>query len=364
MPFSAFNNIAVTGLSTAVPQNIVHLDSFTGLFDVETVEKFKKITGIQRFHKASKMQTASDLGFVAAQRLLEKTQIDTGEIGILVFVTTTPDYRMPATSFVLHKRLKLSKDCIALDVNLGCSGFICGIQVVCSMLECVSARYGLLIVGDTTSKIVSPQDESIAMMFGDGSSATLLEKRNQSEPINIQTKSDGEGYKALIIPAGGYRFQNGSAERRVCDDGYIRSDYDLFMNGTKIFNFTLSEIPRIIKDYLDKKQLHADDFDCFALHQANDFMLKQIVKKLKLPQEKVPVNISKYGNTAGNSIPLLLSDIYASSEERNIRVLACGFGVGLSWGLADFFVNTKNILPIIETDEYYSEGEFTLESYF
>jgi len=361
MPFFSFHHISVAGISSAIPQDVVELDAFNPSFGGEVVAKFKKMTGVEKFHKAQKGQTASDLGFVAAQTLIEKKQIDINEIGIIVLVTKTPDYRVPATACVLHKRLKLPKDCIAFDVNLGCSGFVYGIQVVCSLLQNVNTRYGLLIVGDTTTSVVCPQDKSIAMLFGDGASATLLEKTNEAVSIKVQTKSDGEGFKAIIIPAGGFRFQHVPGECRVGEDGNTRSDYDLYVNGTDVFNFSMTEVPRLVKEYLENNQLQADDFDCFAFHQANEFMLKQIIKKAKLPAEKVPINISKYGNTSGNSIPLLLADIYGEGSDRNIRVLACGFGVGLSWGVADFTVNTNDVLPVIETNDYYQEAAVSLE---
>lgn len=356
MPNFVFNQIAVTGISSAVPKTIVQLDAFHEVFGQSVVAKFRKMTGVQQYRKAAALQTASDLGFVAAQKLIAAKQVEKDEIGIIVFVSKTPDYRVPATACVLHKRLELPKDCMAFDINLGCSGFVYGIQVVCSLLESLNTKYGLLIAGDTTTKVVSNQDKSVAMLFGDGTSATIFEKRDHADPIKVQTKSDGNGFKAIMIPAGGFRFHHVPEEPRVWEDGNVRSDYDLYVNGTEVFNFTVSEIPKMVQEYMKEHQLQADAFDCFVFHQANEFMLKQIIKKAKLPAEKVPINIAKYGNTSGNSIPLVLADIYGASEAHAMRVFACGFGVGLSWGLADFIVHAKDILPVIETDEFYTEG--------
>lgn len=361
MAFFKFNDIKIAGISSAVPKNIIKLDSFNDIFGEEDVAKFTKMTGVKQFHKASKLQTASDLGFVAAKEMINKKQIDVDEIGILVFVSKTPDYPVPATACVLHKRLGLSKDCIAFDINLGCSGFVYGMQVVCSLLESVNTKYALLIVGDTTSKIISPLDRSVAMLVGDGTSAIIFEKNIGEKPINVQTRSNGEGFKSIIIPAGGYRIQDVPDERTEWGDGNIRSDFELYMNGTEVFSFTISEVPEIIKEYMSKNQITIEDVDCFAIHQVNEFIIKQIAKKAKIPIEKVPMNIYKYGNTSGNSVPLLLSDLYGVNEGQNIRIIACCFGVGLSWGIADFVLNINDIMPVIETEDYYTEGQVSHE---
>ncbi len=137
------------------------------------------------------MQTAADLGYVAADELINKKQADREQFGAIVFVSGTPDYRSPATACVLHGRLGFSKDCIAFDVNLGGTGFVHGIQIVASLLDNIEKKYGLLIVGDTTSKQLSPQDP-LSMVYGDGASAVLLEKKKDAKPVFMSERCQME----------------------------------------------------------------------------------------------------------------------------------------------------------------------------
>ncbi len=356
---SKFENIRIGGIATAVPKNREVLsEKYNDIFGEHIVAKFSKTTGVMERRVALEEQTCSDLAFVAAKKLLAEKIIDKNEIGTCIFVTQTPDYRIPATACVLHKRLALSKDCIVFDINLGCSGYVYGLQVICSLMQNISSRYGLLLVGDTSNKGIAPKDSSAAMLFGDSGSATLLEKCQRAEPILTSYRTDGEGFKAIIIPAGAYRNRSANKERSLWADGNERSDYDLYMNGVDIFSFSISEVPELIKEFVAANNLDKDSFDCYAFHQANCFILKQITKIAKLPKDKIHISMDRYGNTSVTSIPLTICDKYGNEKKDSGRnILACGFGIGLSWGITTFNVNQKDILPIIETDDYYTEGE-------
>jgi 3-oxoacyl-[acyl-carrier-protein] synthase-3 len=156
-------NIKITGISTTVPVKVKKIDDFIGQFGDETVQKFKKMTGVQNIHISQENQTASDLGFSAAKSLIEKKKIEPSSIGALIFITQTPDYKIPSTSCVLQKRLYLSKDCVVFDINLGCSGYIYGLQTLCSIMNSSNIDKALLIAGDTLSKLISPEDRSAVM---------------------------------------------------------------------------------------------------------------------------------------------------------------------------------------------------------
>lgn len=357
---SKFENIKIAGIATAVPtfKEIIS-QKYNSIFGEQAVSKFSKTTGVIERRVAKEEQTSSDLAYVAAERLLAEKSIDKNKIGICIFVTQTPDYRMPATACVLHKRLKLSKDCIAFDINLGCSGYVYGLQVISALMQTVSIRYGLLLVGDTSAnRTIAPDDSSAAMLFGDSGSATLLEKCLKAEPILTTYRTDGEGFKTIIVPAGAYRNRKSSHVRTKWADGNERSDYDLYMNGVDTFSFSISEVPALINQFVTNNQLDKDKFDCYAFHQANAFILKQIAKMAKLPKDKIHISMDRYGNTSVTSIPLTICDKYGDDNEDNERnIFSCGFGIGLSWGITTFKVNQKDILPIIETDDYYTEGE-------
>ena len=357
MPHFRFENISVSGISTAVPSLCVDVDSFKSRFGDEAVEKFKSATGIHSFHKALDGQTASDLGFAAAEHLLTEKKIDRGEIGVLVFVTQSPDYGRPNTAGVLQKRLSLSQDCACFEVNLGCSGFIYGLEMACAMLNSSSSSKALLVLGETATKVTHPNDRSTAMLYGDSGAAALLEKRPGATEIICDLKSDGDRFDAIIVPAGGFRHPGMTRDSYIGKDDNERSLYDVHMDGTAVFTFTISDVPPAIKGFLQKSETTVSDYDCFSIHQANLFILKQIMKRVKIPAEKMPITIDRYGNTGGVSVPITLCDRYGEEKDAGvIRVLACGFGIGLSWGTASFCVDKRNILPIITTSCRYDDG--------
>lgn len=366
---SHFNDIKIAGISTAVPKNREVLsETYNTIFGEEMVANFSKTTGVFERHNTSPEQTSSDLAYAAAVNLLNQKNIDKDDIGVCIFVTQTPDYRIPATACVLHKRLELTKDCISFDVNLGCSGYVYGLQVVSSLMETSNCKYGLLLVGDTSNKRgmngagIGPKDTSAVMLFGEGGSATLLEKQEESPVIHTAFRTDGEGFKAIIVPAGSSRKPIASYERVMWADGNERSDYDLYMNGVDVFSFTITEVPKIINEFVEENKLDKDSFDCYAFHQANCFIFKQLIKRAKLPKDKLHISMDRYGNTSVTSIPLTICDKYGHENESVDRnIFSCGFGIGLSWGIVTFTVNQADILPIIETDEYYTEGEVSHE---
>lgn len=355
MPFFNYNNIMISGVSSAVPVQKVSLDEFAERFGQETVDKFSKMTGVKEFHKTRIHQTASDLGFAAAEKLLRDKNIPREEIGALVFIAHSVDYRRPATACVLHKRLGLSKECAAFDIGLGCSATVYGLQVLSSMMSNSDISKALLITGETLTKMVNPNDRSVAMLFGDGGSAVLLEKAEGSQ-IDILLRTDGEGYKAIIAPAGGYRNMDAPCNDEVWPDGNVRNLYNTYMNGTDVFSFTISDVPVAVKDFWEKSDSKAEDYDCFAFHQANQYITKQLSKKLKIPFEKMPLCIDRYGNTSAPAVTMALCDRYGERTGEQIRTMFCCFGVGLSWGVASATINADDILPIIETDEVFEEG--------
>lgn len=356
MPIFNFRDIKVSGMACAVPKHVVYPDDFKPLFGKDEVDKFKQMTGIQSARRTTEYQTASDLGYTAAKKLLEAKGVDKDEIGALVFGTTSPDYRRPGSAFIVQKRLELPRECACFDVNLGCSAMVYGMQIVASMMSNSDIKKALLVVGDTAGKTVYPKDKASCMLIGEASIAILLEKDEGCKPITSILRSDGNGYRYLIVPAGGYRNLNASTEPMMCQDGVERTLYSSFMQGTSVFTFTIFDVPKIIKDFWKETNTTVEDYDCFALHQANLLILKQIAKKLKMPEDKLPITLTRFGNTSGASPILTLCDRYGNEENRELNIMLCAFGVGLSWGITSIKINTSDILPIIEDDSVFEEG--------
>ncbi len=351
-----YNNIKISGISCVVPKNIIKTDTYKEVFGDEEVEKFMQMTGITQTRRTEEFQTASDMATTAARHLLEKKGIDPSEIKALVFGTHSPDYRRPASAFVIQKQLGISTEAAVFDISLGCSATVYGLQVVASMMANSDIDKAILVVGDTAGKTTNPKDRASIMLIGEASIAILLEKTTELVPMTSLMRSDGDGYRYLIVPAGGYRNLIVNKEEEICQDGNPRSLYNSFMQGTSVFTFTISDVPKAIKDYLQLTNTTVDDYDTFGFHQANLLILKQIAKKLKIPMEKIPMTLATYGNTSGASQILTLCDTYGKSEGEDIKVMLIGFGVGISWGVTSFQINTSDIFPIIEDDHIFEEG--------
>lgn len=338
------NGVRIGAIACAVPTHIDDLAKYRVKFGDDVVDKFSAMTGVKQRRIAMAEQTTSDLCFVAAQKIMEQENINSNEVGACILVTQTPDYRLPATACVLQKRLGLSKDCLAFDVNLGCSGYVYGLNIAVSLMKTNGIDKCLLLTGDTINKYVDVDDRSSCMLFGDAGAATLLLADDKAEMYG-SFRTDGNGFKTIIVPAGACRKDlfGGNAKEKCFD-------FNLHMDGTDVFTFSISEVPKLLKEYLNWREKTAEDFDCYAFHQANSFILKQIAKKAKLNGDKMLNYMEDYGNTSVASIPLSLCTAYGDKKER-VKALLCGFGVGLSWGVVDAEIDSEHIYPLIETDE-------------
>jgi 3-oxoacyl-[acyl-carrier-protein] synthase-3 len=291
-------------------------------------------TRIEARRIAAEGETAADLAFEAANRLLEGASIQRKEIDYLLFCTQSPDYLLPTSACILQDRLRLPVSCGAIDFNLGCSGYVYGIQMARALLLSGTAKNILLLTGETYSKYIHPQDRSVRVLFGDGATASLINTHQSGARIvACEVGTDGSGYANLIVPVGGARRRPAKDPPQAVADanGSVRSDANLYMNGQELFEFTLRRIPEVIESLLTKTGIAADSIDAYVFHQANAFMNEHLRRKLGLPREKAPLFLSDVGNTVSSSIPLALSQL-APQLHPGARVMLVGFGVGYSWG--------------------------------
>lgn len=337
MPYLKFNKVGITAIAGCVPPKVIDNSKYTHFMSEKEVGLVIQMTGIAARRFADADTCSSDLAICAARRLFEATGIDIGEIDVLIFVSQTPDYRTPPVSMMIADKLGLGKSVGAFDINLGCSGFMYGLQAAFLYASQPGIRKVMLLNGETKSKAYSTKDKATSLLFGDGATATLVEKTEHENPTLMSMNSNGAGYKHIIMPGGGYRKPSSmdTLMEREYPDGSIRSEEQGSMDGEAVFNFTITDVPKDIKASLAEAGLDWDAIDYFVPHQANRFITNHIAKKFKILPEKVLYSMHKYGNTSSVSIPLTLADTMPSGRiEVSTRILMTGFGVGLSWGTA------------------------------
>ena len=225
----------------------------------------------------------------------------------------------------------LSTKCGAFDFNLGCSGYEYGLAVAKGLVVAGIASNVLLLTGETYNHYIHPRDKGNRTIFGDGASATVVSTDGFAEIGEFSLGTDGSGASHLIVKSGGARYPERFNNLTFDESGNpISSDY-LNMDGQEIFAFTLTKVPKMVKEVLLKNNLQKEDIDLFVFHQANKYMLEHLRKKLKIEEEKFFDNLSMVGNTVSSTIPIALCDAREQGKLTG-NVLLAGFGVGLSWG--------------------------------
>ena len=313
-------NVTIKNIQYYLPSNIEdgsHLKKDNPDWDIGKIEEK---TGIKTRHISSSGQTALDMSVIAAESLF-KSQVDTADIDFLIFVTQSPDYILPTSACILQDKLKLKKTCIAFDVNLGCSGFVYGLAVGSSMIESGLAKGGLLICSDTYTKYIDRNDRTCRPLFSDGASITYLTQSSKNNIGPFELGTDGSGADNLMVSANGSRNPN---------DNDVSQ---LHMMGSSVFMFSMSAVPKCVKELLRKANLKKTDIDLFVFHQASKLVIDNIMRALELPEEKVFTNYQNVGNTVSASIPIALHDADTQGIlNHGDKVMLVGFGVGYSWG--------------------------------
>lgn len=346
-----FNNVGISGITAAVPRKVINNYEHNLYFEKEDVKDVVDKIGVKERRFADEKTCSSDLCYAAAEQLIANLEIDRQGIDLLLFISQTPDYRMPATSVLLQDRLKLSTSCISFDINLGCSAFLYGLSVVYSMIAAGVVKKALILDGETRSKVYSQKDRKTGFLFGDGAVAALIEADTKFGKSYFSLNSDGARGELIMIPAGGYRKMSScdTVKERVVDEyGNIRSDEQAYMNGADVFNFVIREVPKDYKRLIDYSGIDVSTIDYFIFHQANSYINGFLAKKLKLPEAKIPMTIEKYGNTSSVSIPLTIVSELRNKLRGHNKLLMSGFGVGLTWGTAVIDVDDCYIGEIIE----------------
>ena len=346
------HNVRMTGVSACVPKEVVHSEDFP-FFDKEGAEVFNNTVGIRERRLGPDSLCASDMCQAAAEKLLAELGWEKESVDMLVFESVTGDYKTPPTSCLLQDRLGLSEDCFCVDIPMGCCGCMYAMNVAANMLSNGDIRRALLLIGDTALRMGSMQDKSRVPLFGDMGTAIALEYDPSAQPIMIDFHTQGSGYKALMTPHGGYRHPI-TEESFVQEDfgnGIIRAPKDTLIDGLAVFTFAISKPAKTVANMMEELHIDKDnDIDYYLIHQANKLIVDRLVKKLKLPAEKVPYNLEEFGNTGGASVPGLMVTRLREQlqQEGNKRLLCSSFGLGLSWGTMLLNVEKLVIPELIE----------------
>ncbi len=341
-----YKGVGIRAMSACVPSKIIYNKDLGYLIPEEEIEKTIQSIGVVERRIADEGVCASDLCYKAAKQLMEDSGVDPKSIDVLLFMSQTADYRIPATAPILQHRLGLSNDTLCMDLSLGCSGYVFALSTAYAYAN-MGLRV-LLLDGETFSKIVNKRDKVDWPLYGDGATATLVENGNYEESTFI-LRTDGSGKDAVMIRDGmRNRITAASCIEKVEEDGNVRNGMEVFMDGMDVFNFAMRHVPKDIKEIVAEVGITMNDIDWLVFHQANKFMTDFFVRKLKFDTNKVPYCIQKYGNTSSTSVPLTIVSELQDKLRDGDRVVMSGFGAGLSWGTAHVVFNQCHISPVIE----------------
>lgn len=344
MALFSIPNVKISGISACVPKESESNLDYDWISEQERTLLIKT-TGIENRRVAPSDITTSDLCLASAEKLIKELNWNKDEIEIIIFVSQSRDYFLPATAIILHDKLALSKTCLAFDIGLGCSGYIYGLSTIASLMSLSKIKKGLLLTGDVSTYSLNKKDKSTYPLFGDAGTATAIEFDASAPPMFFNLQSDGSGHKTIIITDGGCRqpFNEDSYKEVEIEKGIVRSRKNLAIDGLEVFNFSLREVSPNINELLKYNSSNINDYDYFVFHQANKLMNETIRKKLKIDAEKVPYSLKEYGNTSSASIPLtIVAELSEKVKNKTTSFIFSGFGVGLSWG--SVALKTKNLI--------------------
>ena len=318
--------VSITGLGCHVPERVVTNDDLAKIVDTSD-EWILERTGIRERRYARDDEALSDVALPAAQEALEKAGVAARDVDLLIVATVTPDMFFPSTAAILADRLGAT-DAAAYDLSAGCTGFMYAVTQASGMAAAGLSRHALVVGADVLSKVMNMTDRSTCVLFGDGAGAVVIEPVDEAGFIGFELGADGAGGVDLNLPAGGSRLP-ASAETVAAGQHYIH------MNGRQVFKFATRVLVSSAEALLEKTGVAIEDVDVYVPHQANVRIIDHAVAKLGIPEEKVVVNVDRYGNTSSASIPLALAEAVADGRvHKGDTVLMTGMGAGLTWGSA------------------------------
>ena len=326
------NNTAyIIGTGSYLPDYIVTNEEMAGITGLSPHD-IKKRTGIIERRRADKDEATSDLATKAALSALKSAGVAVEDVGLIVLSTTSPDMFMPSTACLVQKNIG-AKKAAAFDVNASCSGFIYSLNIAEMFIRGSQTNTALVIAAEVKSRFVDPRDKETAILFGDGAGAIVLSNEHALSQLSAQILgtwlyADGTNWKWINLPAGGSRIP-------ATADTIASGLHTMQMDGSKVYRKAIKTFEGLLTDTVKRCGLTLDDIDTFIFHQANLRIIKQVISRLGIPEEKVPVTITYTGNTSSASIPITLDQLVRDGKiKKGNNVLLAAFGGGLTWGAA------------------------------
>lgn len=323
-------DIKISGIASCVPSKVLDNLEYAESTNDRHIKRQVKLTGIRYRHCVSGMQRTSDLSVIAAKQLMKTNNWDSNDISAIIFVTQSPDINAPSTAMLIQKKLSIGTDCIAFDVNLGCSGFASGVIIMSSILRNTEGK-GLLLMGDCQHYTAGTEFAADAMLFGDAGAAIAMEW-SPGDRIIYSQNTDGSRYETLYSPLCGGRIMDGNA----------------------ILLFSIDEVASSIKTFFEDELVKGNLPDYCVLHQAQKIIMDGIIDNSQSDKDRFLFSCYDYGNTSSASIPITLchnvNTLNASNKDK-IKVFGCGYGIGLAWSSVLFDIDVKSINSVIVSDE-------------
>lgn len=346
------NNVRIAGLAACVPSTIEENIDLPIYDNKDEVLKIIESTGIERHRIVTSGTTASDLSVKAARKMVEDLGWEIESVDLLLYVCTTRDYIQPMTSPMIQDCLGIRQDAFVMDIPQGCAGWIYGMSVAASLMENGTLKRGLVINAETNTQSHNLHDRTSRPLFGDAATVTALEyDENYSHPMNFVFGVDGSGSDAMMAKYGGFRnpVTPECLKEVEVEPGIWQKGNDIVLKGMDVFSFAIRRPPKSLKELIEVFNIDIDSIDYLFLHQANKYIDERIRKSLKFPEEKTPYCLNDFGNVSGASIPLtMVTRVAKPLNFRENHNLACGFGVGLSWGSMEFWTDAVRVSELVE----------------
>lgn len=314
-----------------LPDKVLSNEEIANRFPEWPAEKIANKIGIRERHIASNDETATDMACIAAEKLLEKDSSLRNKIDFIILCSQSVDYKLPSSACIIQNRLGLRTECGAFDINLGCSGYEYGLAVAKGFIIAGIASNVLLLTAETYTKYLNPEDKGNQTIFGDAATATHISTTGFAEIGEFVLGTDGSGAEMLMVRTGGARSPKPTGEYTIDENGGVKWDDYLYMDGGGIFNFTAEAVPAMVDQLFVKEKLQKEDVDLWVFHQANKYMINYLRKLMAIDKSKFYVYMENVGNTVSNTIPIALCEAQKEGQ-LNGNILLAGFGVGLSWG--------------------------------